>query len=225
MVVRGSELERLRDILVRMGGLVETAIRESVKALVERDSERARRVIEGDREINSLDIEVDEECIKLLALVQPMASDLRFIATAMKIAPDLERMADNAVNIAERTLELNREPTLKPYVDIPHMSRIAQGMVRDAINAFVCGDRRLAMDVIFRDDEVDDLNAAVLEELTAIMARDPSAVYRAIKVSYVSKYLERIADHATNVAETVIYMIDGTIVRHGRLPLQDHRPA
>ncbi len=218
MVARGAEIEKLRGMLIRMAGSVETSIRDSVRSLVDRDSELARQVIENDHVINAMDVAVDEECIKLLALLQPMASDLRFITTAMKITSDLERIADNSVNISERALELNEEPNLKPYVDIPHMGRIAQGMVRDAIDAFVRGDRQLAWDVIIRDDEVDDLNAAVIEELTAIMMRDSGAVQRAIKISYVSKYLERIADHATNVAELVIYLIDGKIVRHMKTP-------
>jgi len=218
MVIRGVEIEKLRGMLLRMAGYVETSIKDSVHSLVDRDSDLAREVIEKDHEINAMDVAVDEECIKLLALTQPMASDLRFITTAMKITSDLERIADNSVNISERALELNKEPNLKPYVDIPHMGRIAQGMVRDAIDAFVRADRQLAWDVILRDDEVDDLNAAVIEELTAIMMRDSSAVQRAIKISYVSKYLERIADHATNVAELVIYLIDGKIVRHMKAP-------
>jgi phosphate transport system protein len=143
-----------------------------------------------------------------------MAKDLRFITTAMKITTDLERIADNAVNIAERALELNEEPILKPYIDIPRMKEIAQGMIRDAINAFVNEDKKVATDVIMRDDEVDYLNGAVLKELMFIMTQDPSTVYRAMKISYVSKYLERIADHATNLAEMVIYMVEGRIIRH-----------
>lgn len=225
MKLRSAELDKLRDMLLRMAGLVEESIRDSVKSLVERDSGLAQKVIDGDREINDMDIRVDEECIRLLALMQPMATDLRFITTAMKIAPDLERIADNSVNVAERALELNLQPNLKPYVDIPQMSRIAQGMVRDAIDAYVKGDRRLAMDVIIRDDEVDDLNAAVIEELTSIMASDSTTVERAIKISYVSKYLERIADHATNIAEMVMFLVDGRIVRHGNIPSEDRRPA
>jgi len=174
----------------------------------------ARKVIEADHKINSYDVRIDEECIRLIALKQPMGKDLRFITTAMKITTDLERIADNAVNISERALELNKEPLLKPYIDIPRMREIAQGMVRDAIDAFVNEDKRLAMDVIMRDDEVDDLNDMVLKELMFIMTQDPSTVYRAMKISYVSKYLERIADHATNVAEMVVYMVKGKIIRH-----------
>ncbi len=214
MPVRAEELEHLKEMLIKMAGLVELSIKNSVRSLTERDSELARKVIEDDHIVNTYDVKIDEECIRLLALKQPMGRDLRFITTAMKITTDLERIADNAVNIAERALELNKEPLLKPYIDIPRMREVAQGMVRDAIDAFVNEDKRLAMDVIMRDDEVDDLNQMVLEELMFIMTQDPSTVYRAMKISYVSKYLERIGDHATNIAEMVIYMVEGRIIRH-----------
>ncbi|MEC4686109.1 MAG: phosphate signaling complex protein PhoU [Nitrospirota bacterium] len=214
MPVREEEMKHLNGLLLQMAGLVETSIRKSIKSLTERNSELARKVIEEDHKINSYDVKIDEECIRLIALKQPMGKDLRFITTAMKITTDLERIADNAVNISERALELNKEPLLKPYIDIPRMREIAQGMVRDAIDAFVNEDKRLAMDVIMRDDEVDDLNDMVLKELMFIMTQDPSTVYRAMKISYVSKYLERIADHATNVAEMVVYMVKGKIIRH-----------
>ncbi|MBI4842705.1 MAG: phosphate signaling complex protein PhoU [Nitrospirae bacterium] len=214
MAVKSNELAHLHEMLLKMASLVETAIKNSVKSLVDRDSGLAIHVIENDKEINSYDVKIDEECIRLLALKQPMGKDLRFITTAMKITTDLERIADNAVNIAERAVELNREPVLKPYIDIPHMSRIAQGMVLDTINAFVNEDTSLAKEVIIRDDEVDDLNRAVCEELMEMMIRDPSTITRVVKVTYVSKYLERIADHATNIAEDVIYMVKGKIIRH-----------
>lgn len=214
MPVRAEELEHLKEMLIRMGGLVETAIRDSVSALVNRDDDLAKKVIEGDSVINSYDVRIDEECIRLLALTQPMAKDLRFITTAMKITTDLERIADNAVNIAERALELNKEPILKPYIDIPKMRNIASGMVRDAITAFINADKKLAFDVIVRDDEVDDLNSMVCDELAFIITQDPRTAWRAMKVTYVSKYLERIADHATNIAEMVIYMVEGRIIRH-----------
>lgn len=214
MPVRSEELEYLKEMLLRMASLVEASIADSIKSLVGRDSALAERVIGGDHKINAMDVQIDEECVKLLALMQPMAGDLRFITTAMKITTDLERIGDNAVNIAERALELNTEPILKPYIDIPLMETISRGMVRDSINAFVRKDKKLAMDVIMRDDEVDDLNASVLHELSFIMTQDPSTVHRAMKVSYVSKYLERIADHATNIAEMVIYLVEGKIIRH-----------
>ncbi len=214
MPVRDEELKLLNEHLLQMAGLVERSIRDSIRSLTERDSTLARKVIEEDHKINTYDVKIDEECIRLLALKQPMGKDLRFITTAMKITTDLERIADNAVNIAERALELNEEPLLKPYIDIPRMREIAQGMIRDAINAFINEDKKLAMDVIMRDDEVDDLNQMVFEELMFIMTQDPSTVSRAIKISFVSKYLERIADHATNIAEMVIYMVEGRIIRH-----------
>jgi phosphate transport system protein len=213
-----EELMHLKEMVLKMGAMVENSIKDSVRSLVERDDELAKSVIERDHQINTLDVQIDEECIRLIALMQPMAGDLRFITTAMKITTDLERMGDNSVNIAERALELNREPILKPYIDIPHMSQIAQGMTRDALDAFVRKDKKLAMDVIMRDDEVDDLKYGILEELISYMIRDPNTVYRAMKISFVAQYLERIADHATNIAEMVIYLVAGKIIRHMALP-------
>lgn len=218
MPVRTKDLEALRAMLLEMAEMVEAAIRDSVASLVERNDSLAEKVIKGDHAINALDVRIDEKCIKLIALMQPMGEDLRLITTAMKITTDLERMADNAVNIAERALELNPEPILKPYIDIPEMCRISQGMVRDSIEAFVRRDKALALDVIKRDDIVDDLNEAVFEELFTIMKRDASAIGRAVKITHVSKYIERIADHATNVAEMVVYMIEGKIIRHMEPP-------
>lgn len=214
MPIREEEYRNLKEDLVSMASQVQAAIRVSVESLVERDSELARSVIEGDKRINSYDVKIDEECIRLLALCQPMGKDLRFITTAMKITTDLERIADNAVNVAERAIELNREPILKPYIDVPRMSEIAQSMVRDAIEAFVKEDKRLALDVIMRDDEIDDLNEAVCMEVTEIMVKDPATITRGTKVTYVSKYLERMGDHATNIAEMVVYMVEGKIIRH-----------
>ena len=214
MTVRSKELSHLNEMLLKMAALVESAIKSSVESLVDRDSDLAEKVIKDDHAINALDVEIDEECIRLLALKQPMGKDLRVITTAMKITTDLERIADNAVNVAERALELNQEPLLKPYIDIPKMSRIVQGMVRDTINAFVNEDVKLAKDVIRRDDTVDDLNEMVWKELMLIMRQDSGTVSRAVKITYISKYLERVGDHATNIAETVVYMVQGKIIRH-----------
>ena len=214
MTVFDDELQQLKEKILKMGSLVEDALKNSVQALVERDNAVARQVIDNDRVINTLDVEIDEESIRLIALRQPKAGDLRFITTAMKITTDLERMGDLAVNIAERAIELNEEPILKPYIDIPRMREIAQGMMRDALDAFVRKDKRLAMDVIIRDDEVDDLKHEVLKELAFFMAQDPTTVYRAMKISFVAQYLERLADHATNIAEMVIYLVEGKIIRH-----------
>jgi phosphate transport system protein len=214
MGTRDKEFRKLKEDLLTMASMVQAAIKQSVRSLVDRDSETAREVIEGDRRINAIDVRIEEECIRLLALTQPMGKPLRFIAAALKIASDLERVADNAVNVAERAIELNEEPVLKPYVDIPRMGEIAQGMVRDAIDALINEDKHLAFDVIMRDDEIDELNEAVSLELMAIMTRNPETVTRGTKVTYISKYLERIGDHATNIAEDVVYMVEGRIIRH-----------
>ena len=218
MTVFDEELQHLKEKLLKMGSLVEDAIKNSILSLVERDNDLARRIIDNDRLVNTLDVEIDEESIRLIALRQPKAGDLRFITMAMKITTDLERMGDLGVNIAERALELNQEPILKPYIDIPKMREIAQGMTRDALDAFVRKDKKLAMDVIMRDDEVDDLKHSVLQELAFFMVQDPTTVTRAMKISFVAQYLERIADHATNIAEMVIYLIEGKIIRHMVLP-------
>ncbi|HCC69475.1 MAG TPA: phosphate transport system regulatory protein PhoU [Nitrospiraceae bacterium] len=208
------ELGELKERILRMGAMVEATIRDAVTSLVERDSELARKVIENDPKINALDVEIDEECIRLLAIRQPRAGDLRFITTAMKITTDLERMGDLAEDISERAIELNEEPLLKPYIDIPRMAEISMGMLRDALDALVKGDTKLAMDVIKRDDDVDKLHVQVFNELLFFMIQDPNTVSRATRITYVSKYLERIGDHATNIAEMVIYMVEGKIIRH-----------
>jgi phosphate transport system protein len=217
MSIFDEELLRLKERVLKMGAMIEEAIKDSVRSLVERDNDLARNVIAKDHQVNALDVEIDEESIRLVALRQPKASDLRFITTAMKITTDMERMGDLAVNIAERSLELNEEALLKPYIDIPRMAEIAKGMTRDALDAFVRRDKKLAMDVIMRDDEVDDLKQEVLRELAFFMAQDPSTVSRAMKISFVAQYLERIADHATNLAEMVIYLVEGKIIRHMEL--------
>jgi len=208
------ELDELKGLILRMGSMVETAIRDAVASLVERNSDLAREVIKKDHQINALDVEIDEECIRLIAIRQPRAGDLRFITTAMKITTDLERMGDLAEDIAERAIELNEEPILKPYIDIPRMSEIVRGMVRGALDALVKGDTGLAINVIKKDDEVDSLNVQVFNELLFFMIQDPHTVSRATRITYVSKYLERIADHATNIAEMVVYMVEGKMIRH-----------
>jgi phosphate transport system protein len=214
MAIFDEELAALRERVLKLGYMVENAIRDSVKALVERDSDLAKEVIIRDHLINAQDVAIDEECVRLIALRQPMARDLRFITTTMKITTDLERMGDLAVNIAERAIELNEEPLLKPFVNIPKMAEISQSMVRDALDSFVTGCSRLPYEVIKRDDEVDDLTVRNFEELMSFMARDPKLIPLAIKRTYIAKYLERIADHATNLAEMIIYMCKGKMIRH-----------
>jgi phosphate transport system protein len=181
---------------------------------VNRDSDHAREVIQRDEEVNRMDNDNDEQCIRLLALHQPTASDLRFITTGLKITTDLERIGDNAVNICERVLELSQQPQLKPYIDIPRMAAIAQSMVNDSLDAFVKDETSLAEKVIERDDEVDALNYQIYRELLSYMAEDPNTIARATQILFVSKYLERIADHATNIAEMVVYMVKGRTIRH-----------
>jgi phosphate transport system protein len=221
MSVFQDELNDLKVKILKMGSLVEEAIGKAIQALVERDSALAHQVIEQDARINTFDVEVDEECIRLIALRQPTAGDLRFITTAMKITTDLERMGDYAVDICERALELNEEPQLKPYIDLPRMAEIAQGMVREALQAFLEHNTPLAYEVVKRDDAVDELTVQIFNELLFFMIRDNSTITRAIKISYVSKYLERIADHATNIAEMVVYMDEGKMIRHMRLPADE----
>lgn len=209
-----EELRGLRANLLKMGGLVERQIAEAVDSLVNRNTDQARETIARDAEVNRMDVESDERCIRLLALHQPTASDLRFITTGLKITTDLERIGDNAVNICERTIELNEEPQLKPYIDIPRMAEIAQTMVKDSLDAFMRNDTTLATEVIERDDEVDGLNYQIYRELLSYMAEDAATIARATRILFVSKYLERIADHATNIAEMVVYMVKGRTIRH-----------
>src|SRR5271156_1268332 len=209
-----EDLRGLRAGLLRMGGLVERQIAEAVESLVNRNTEQARETIQRDVEVNRMDTEMDERCIRLLALHQPAASDLRFITTGLKITTDLERIGDNAVNICERAVELNEEPQLKPYIDIPRMAEVAQSMVKDSIDAFVRNDVELAREVIDRDDVVDDLQHQIYRELLSYMAEDPHTIGRSTRILFVSKYLERIADHATNIAEMVVFMVKGRTIRH-----------
>ncbi len=209
-----EDLRGLRSGLLKMGGVVERQIADAIESLVERNTGRARETIERDAEVNRMDTEMDERCIRLLALHQPAASDLRFITTGLKITTDLERIGDNAVNICERAIELNEEPQLKPYIDIPRMAEIAQSMVKDSLDALMREDPALAREVIERDDEVDQLNYQIYRELLSYMAEDPQTIPRATRILFVSKYLERIADHATNIAEMIVYMVKGSTIRH-----------
>mgnify|MGYP006267742125 CR=1 FL=1 len=214
MAIFDEELQSLKEKVLKMGLLVEAAIRDSIQSLVERDSELAKEVIKRDHQINALDVEIDEECIRLIAIRQPKAGDLRFITTTMKITTDLERMGDLAEDICERAIELNEEPPLKPYIDIPRMAQISQGMLIDVLDAFLKKDVSTAYDIIKRDDEVDNLTVQIFNELLFMMIQDPRGASRAVKITYIAKYLERIADHATNIAEMVVYMVEGKMIRH-----------
>jgi phosphate transport system protein len=209
-----AELNGLREALLKMGALVQVQIARAIEALVNRDSAKARETIARDLEVNHLDIETDERCIRLLALYQPAASDLRLITTGLKITTDLERIGDNAVNICERVLEFNQHPLPTAYIDIPRMAAVAQSMVQDSLDAFTRGDAALAEQVIARDDEVDSLNDQVYHQLLAFMAEDSQTIPRATPILFVAKYLERIADHATNIAEMAVFLIKGRDIRH-----------
>jgi len=208
------ELKDIRSRLLEMGGSVEQMIGDAMKSLVERDNALAEATIEFDHRINRMEIEIDEKCLQVLALRQPAARDLRFITLALKIVTDLERIGDQCRNIAKHARHLNSEPVLKPYIDLPRMAQAAATMVREALDAFVRGDIELAHKVCKDDAIVDQLNQQINRELLTYMMADPGTITRAIRVTAVAKCLERIADHATNVAEMVIFMVKGKDVRH-----------
>ncbi len=209
-----KELEELKESLLKMASLVEEALRNAIQSLVERDSSLAQKTFDVEDRINKMENAIDEMCLRLLALRQPVATDLRFITSAMKINTDLERMGDQAVNIGERAISLNQEPQLKPYIDIPRMTKITQSMVKDVLDAFVNKDPKLARSVCERDDLVDGLNDQVFRELLTYMMSDPKTTTRAVHLMIVCRCLERIADHATNIAEDVIFMVDALVIKH-----------
>ncbi len=209
-----EELKLLKERLLEMAARAEEQIALAVRGLKDREEGLACQVLDREEAINLLDIEIDEMALRLLALRQPMAADLRFITSAMKISSDLERIGDLAVNIAQRTIDLLKSPQLKPLIDIPQMALMAQEMVRDALNAFINGDDQLARDVCERDDQMDKLNQQVFRELLTYMMEDPATISRAVDLILVGRHLERIADHATNIGEDVIYMVQGKTIKH-----------
>jgi phosphate transport system protein len=209
-----ADLEALKHRLLHMGSLVETLANKALVALMERRAELARAVLEGDAAVNALQIEIDDRCLKMLALQQPMATDLRLITSAMKMGADLERIGDQAVNIAETALRLLETPPLKPVIDIADMADIAQKMTRDALDAFVRRDSALAREVLERDDRVDHLKDRVFRVLLTHMMADPGTIERALGLILISRNIERIADHATNIAEDVIFLVEARDVRH-----------
>jgi phosphate transport system protein len=209
-----AELEHLNKQILLMGALIGSQLQDATQALIQRNSDLAIRVVENDVSIDKMDVEIDEGCLRVLALLQPAAGDLRFITTAMKISAELERMSDLAVNIVERAIELNQEPQLKPYIDIPRMANWVSQMVRECLDAFVNRDAELARKVCRDDDFVDDLTEQLFRELLSFMLEDPQTITRSTRLTFIGKYYERIADHATNVAELVVYMVEGKIIRH-----------
>jgi phosphate transport system protein len=209
-----EELQALKNRLLTMGALVEERVHQAVRSLIDRRQEEAERVIASDKEVNDLQIEIDDRCLKLLATQTPLAGDLRLITAAMKINADLERIGDQAVNVAENVIKLLPQPPLKPLIDIPRMAEIAQQMTRDALDSFVKKDPEMARDVLRRDDEVDSLKDQVFRELLTYMMADPGTIQRALALILISRNIERIADHATNIAEDVIFLVEAKDVRH-----------
>jgi len=209
-----AELQGLRNQLLTMGALVEDRVHRAIHSLVHRGEEEAHRIIATDKEVNDLQMDIDDRCLRLLATQTPLAADLRLITSAMKINADLERMGDQAVNVAESVLALLPHPPLKPLIDIPRMAGIAEKMIRDALDAFVKKDAELARDVLRRDDEVDALKDTIFRELLTYMMADPGTIQRALSLILISRNLERIADHATNIAEGVIFIAEAKDVRH-----------
>jgi phosphate transport system protein len=209
-----QELKDLHLKILEMGGFVEKQIANAVTALVGRDDAAAQLTIERDHAVNRMDVEIDDLCLRLLALHQPAARDLRLITTALKITTDLERIGDMAVNLCERATELNQEPQLKPFIDIPRMAEVAQAMLRESLDAFVREDVDLALKVCRDDDTIDQLTGQLFRELSSYMVERPQTIGRAVRLLFIAKYVERIADHATNIAEMVVFMVKGKSIRH-----------
>ncbi|HTS76653.1 MAG TPA: phosphate signaling complex protein PhoU [Bryobacteraceae bacterium] len=209
-----EELEQLKTKLLEMSSLVEAAIQRSVSAVIHKDRSAADEVFRNEARINDIEIEIDEFAVNLLALQQPMAADLRLIIAALKINTDLERMGDLAVNIAQRARSLIEEPVIKPMIDIPHIAGLVQSMVRKALDAFVTRDAELARSVLASDDAVDNMRTACYHELVSFMERDPQNIKAALDLLAVTRNLERIADHSTNIAEDVLFLVKGVDVRH-----------
>lgn len=208
------DIEELKDLILRMGAMVEDSMSRSVRALLERDTDLAQDVIAHDDEIDRMEVTIDEKTIELIAKMQPAAVDLRFVASIMKITPELERIADLAQDVCERVIELNREPPLKPTVAIPRLASDAQTMVRQALDAFVRGDAVLARQVIAQDDNVDQETEQSFRELLTYMLEDPRNISRAIRLTFIGKYFERMADGATNICEMVVYLVEGKMIKH-----------
>ena len=208
------DIDEIKDLLLRMGAMVEDAISQSIRALLERDNDMAEAVIQRDDEVDRMENLIDEKTLELIAKMQPTATDLRFVATIMKITPELERIADLAQDVCERAIELNREPQLKPVVQLPQLARDAQQMVRQALDSFVRGDAALARQVIAHDDVVDQLTEDSFRALLTYMMENPRNISSAIRMTFIGKYFERMADGATNICEMVVYLVEGKMIKH-----------
>jgi phosphate transport system protein len=219
------ELQEIKNALIYIGVLTEKAIQMAMQSLTERNSDIAHKVIKDDEEIDKIDTELEERCIKILALRQPTAIDLRFITTAIKITGHLERIGDMAVNIAEKAIQLNEEPKLKPYIDLPRMADLVAEMIKDSLDSFIRSDLRMAEKVRQIEQVTDDINEQIFRELLTFMMEDSKSIHRALLIMQVSKNLERIADHAKGIADMVTYMVTGDCVRHQTYPLDEKEPA
>ena len=209
-----TELDEIKDRILEMAGMVEKALDDALKALIERDSELAQQVIDGDDLIDGEEIEIDRVATEFIVRHQPAAADLRFVVVAIKLGPELERIADHAVNIAERVLYLNDKALVKPLIDLPRMLRQTRAMLSKAIDCYVRRDADLAWEVLRSDDEIDSLYVQILRELITFMADDPKTISRSMALIFIARYAERIADQATNIAEEVIYLVEGRPIRH-----------
>jgi len=209
-----EELDTLRDRVLLMGGETEAALQRAMYALAERDSEAARDVLENDDSIDRLEVEIDRLCIDVLALRQPAARDLRFVISVAKVTPILERIADHACNIARVALDLNDEPRLNAYVDLPRMASVASSMLRASLDSFTSGDAAAARRVIDEDDEIDTMYERVFHNLIELMVADPSATPRAARLLFVAKHLERVADYVTDICELTVYMAEAEFIKH-----------
>lgn len=210
-----QELRTLREKILLMGSLAEEMIQKAIVSLRTRDTDLAQVTRRVDRNINRLECEVDELCLRILAMRQPVASDLRFITTALKIVTDLERIGDIGVNICERVMELNEEPPLPEVIDVSSLADESLGVLHEALDALVARDVDRATALLVQDDTIDDHYSKIFQQVLAMMSRDPSAIYRATRIQSIAKYLERISDHAMNIAETVVFLVKGTDIRHG----------
>jgi len=208
------DIEEIKDLLLRMGAMVEDSIQQSIRALLEVDVAIAEQVIANDDRIDQMEIQIDQHVIELIAKMQPAAGDLRFVATVMKITPELERIADLAQDVCERAIELSREPAIKPLVYLPRLAEDAQKMVREALDAFVRGDSALALKVIRDDDVVDQLTEDSFRALLTYMMENPRNISAAIRLTFIGKYFERMADGATNICEMVVYLVEGRMIKH-----------
>ncbi len=212
-----QDIQALTEMLLRLGAMVEDAIADSIRSLINRDTELAEQVIQRDKEIDALELEIDQATVELIAMMQPTAVDLRFVATIMKVTPDLERIGDLAQDVCERVIELNREPQLKPLNEIESLARTAQEMVRQALDAFIHRDAKLAREVILKDDVADQLTEQSFRELLTYMAESSGNISRAIRLTFIGKYFERMADGATNICEMVVYLVEGKVIKHPKL--------